>query len=190
MYRITACMLHSDFHKIFRIGRTWYKEIIAHILWEDDLILFADSPAGLQKQLYGLLKFCSNNKIIVNEMKTKSLCFGTSETFNVYFNGKLIEQVDQYKYLGVIVQSVNRLNQDIFSNIYRFISDKSRKAAFGMKKKLRHIQNLPPSVMFDMFNTSLRPILTYDSDVRGMSKSGLDALDKVFLHYMPVAPLV
>ena len=165
------------------VGIVIANEIIAHILWADDLILFSDSPAGLQKQLDGLLKFCSNNKIIVNEMKTKSMCFGTSETFTVYFNGKRIEQVDQYRYLGVIIRSVNRLNQDIFSNNYRVISDKSRKAAFGMKKKLRLIQNLPPSIMFNIFETLVRPILTYGSDVWGMSKSGLDALDKVFLHY-------
>ena len=118
------------------VGINISNEIIAHILWADDLILFSDSPAGLQKQLYGLLKFCSNIKIIVNEMKTKSLCFGTSETFTVYFNGKLIEQVDQYRYLGVIVWSLNKLNQDIFFNNYRVISDKSRRLHSVWKRSL------------------------------------------------------
>ena len=37
--------------------------------------------------------------------------------------------------------------------------------------------------MFDMFNTLVQPIFTYGSDVWGMSKSGLDASDKMFLHY-------
>ena len=165
------------------VGIVISNEIIAHILWADDLILFSDSPTGLQKQLNGLLKFCSNNKIIVNETKTKTMCFGTDEPFNVYFNGKLIEQVHQYKYLGVLVRSVNRLNQDIFADNYRVISDKSRKAAFGLNKKLKYIQNLPPSIRFDMFDTLVRPVFTYGSDVWGMSKSGQGALDKVFLHY-------
>ena len=158
-------------------------EIIAHILWADDLILFSDSATGLQKQLSGLLKFCSNHKIIVNEIKTKAMCFGTKEPFDVYFNRKPIEQVHQYKYLGEIVRSVNRLNQDIFSDNFQVISDKSRKATFSMKKKLKCIQHLPPTIMFDMFDTLVRPILTYGSDVWGMSKAGLDVLDKVFLHY-------
>ena len=158
-------------------------EIIAHILWADDLVLFSDSAAGLQKQLNGLLKFCSNDKILVNEIKTKAMCFDTKKTFNVYFNRKPIEQVHQYKYLGVIVRSVNWLNQDLFSDYYQVISDKSRKAAFSMKKKLKCIQHLPPSIMFDMFDTLVRPILTYGSDVWGMSKAGLDVSDKVFLHY-------
>ena len=101
-------------------GITISNEVIAHILWDDDLILFSDTPSGLQKQLKGLLKFCSNNKIIVNEIKTKSMCFGTNENLNVFFNGKPIQQVTQYKYLGVIVRSVNKVGQDVSSNNYRY----------------------------------------------------------------------
>ena len=67
------------------VGIAISNEIIAHILWGDDLILYSDTPSGLQKQLNGLLKFCSNNKIIVNEIKTKSMCFGTNGNLNVFF---------------------------------------------------------------------------------------------------------
>ena len=59
------------------------------------------------------------------------MCFGTDENFNVCFNGKPIEQVNQYKYLGVIVRSVNKIGQEMYSNNYRFISDKSRRAVLA-----------------------------------------------------------
>ena len=39
-----------------------------------------------------------------------------------------------------------------------------------------HYHNLPPSNRFDMFDTLVRPVLTYGSDVWGMSKSGQGAL--------------
>ena len=77
-------------------------EIITHVLWADDLILFSDSHMGLQNQLGGLLKFCSKYKITINETKTKVMRFGTNENFIVFFNKKTFEQVDQYKYLGVL----------------------------------------------------------------------------------------
>ena len=32
-------------------------------------------------------------------MKIKFMCLGTSEMLNVYFNGILIEQMHQYKYV-------------------------------------------------------------------------------------------
>ena len=90
--------------------------------------------------------------------------FGTSETFDVYFNEKLVEQVHQYKYPGVIVRSVNRLIQDPLYSNHRLISGKSRKAAFGMKKNLKCMQNLPPSACI-MFDILVLPILTNGSDV-------------------------
>ena len=165
------------------VGITISNEIITHILWGEDLILFSDTPTGLQKQLNGLLKFCSNNKIIVNELKTKSMSFGTDENLNVFFNGKPIEQVNQYKYFGVIVRSISKVGQDMYSNNYRFIYDKSRRTVFSMKRKLKFIQSLLPSKLFDMFDTMIRPILTYGSDVWGLSKTVIDVVDKVFLNF-------
>ena len=49
------------------IGET----IVAHLLWTDDLMLFLNTEKWLQKQLDGLKLFCLNNKMIVNETKTK-----------------------------------------------------------------------------------------------------------------------
>ena len=37
--------------------------------------------------------------MIVNETKTKIICFGRPIKCNVHFNGKIIEQVESYKYL-------------------------------------------------------------------------------------------
>ena len=54
-----------------------------------------------------------------------------------------------------------------------------------MKRGLKLIQSLPPNILFDMFDTLIRPILTYGSDVWGLSKTGLDVglIDKVFLNF-------
>ena len=62
--------------------------IVAHLLWADDLILLSDSVNGLQKQLNGLFRFCSDNMMIVNEMKTKVMVYGpANKNFSHKFNG-------------------------------------------------------------------------------------------------------
>ena len=66
------------------IGET----IVAHLLWADDLMLFSNTENGLQKQLDGLKLFCANNKMIVNETKTKLMIFGKDYTRNVSFNNR------------------------------------------------------------------------------------------------------
>ena len=58
------------------VGICISEEIIAHLLWADDLVLLSDSAKGLQKQLDGLLQFCAKNLMIVNETKTKVMIFG------------------------------------------------------------------------------------------------------------------
>ena len=45
--------------------------------WISSYILFSNTEQGNQKQLDGLKTFCNNNKMIVNETKTKVMNFGT-----------------------------------------------------------------------------------------------------------------
>ena len=158
-------------------------EIIVHLLWADDLILFSDTQQGLQKLLNGLQKICHNNHMVVNETKTKVMCFGKPFNPDVHFNGKLIKQVDTYKYLENIIRSVHRCNQDIFAENYQYLSYKARKAIFSLYRKTKAIRSLPPTAMFYMFDVLIRPILTYGSDVWGFNKTVANTLDKVFLNY-------
>ena len=60
--------------------------IIAHLLWADDMFILSDTAANLQTQLDGLFQFCSKYLLIVNEMKTKVMVFGNNMKSEFYFN--------------------------------------------------------------------------------------------------------
>ena len=96
--------------------------------------------------------------------------FGTAGQFAVYYNGNFIKQVEENKYLGTIIRPIKRWNQDVFYMNYSFIYvyDKSRKAKFGLQKKLKYVKALAPEIRFDLFDTMIRPIITYGSDVWGL----------------------
>ena len=161
------------------------ENIIAHILWADDLVLLSDSEKGMQNQLDGLLKFCSLNLMSVNEIKTKSMVIGNKSEarVNLTFNKKDIEQVNQYKCLGVIVRSISRNNEDIFACNYPYLCDQGRKALFGVLHRLRSITPIPPRVHFKLFDAVIKPILIYGSDVWGHNKSGTSMIDIVMLRF-------
>ena len=97
---------------------------------------------------------------------------------------KKIEQVSRYKYLGNIVKCISTKQQDIFSENYQYLCNQDRKASFGIHRKTRTIGILPPPVMFYIFDTLIKPITTYGSDVWGACSSGVKSLDKVFLNFM------
>ena len=125
--------------------------------------------------------------MIVNKTKTKVICFGRPIKCNVQFNGKIIEQIESYKYLGNVIRSVQRCDQDVYSANYHYLCDQSRKVIFSINRKLKCLRTLPATVMFYLFDALIRPILTYGSDVWGYSKAGVQVLDILFLNYIRCA---
>jgi len=158
--------------------------IMAHLLWADDLVLISDSEQGIQKQLDGLLRYCSNNLMIVNEIKTKVLAFGTRDKIKVYFQGKPIEQVQSYKYLGNILTSVYSATGDIFSKNYDYLSGQARKAIFSIQKRTKALGPLPPRIQIHLYNSLIRPILLYGSDVWGVRADANKSTEKIFFQFM------
>ena len=65
-------------------GVCFGETLVAHLLWADDLVLFSNTKKGIQKQLNGLEHFCANNRMIVNEAKTKLMIFGKN-ALEIYF---------------------------------------------------------------------------------------------------------
>ena len=81
---------------------------ISHLLWADDLILLALTPEAAQKQLNILANFCNEWGIEVNQSKTKCVVFGNDKNIsntelNFYLQDKLLENVDSYCYLGILL---------------------------------------------------------------------------------------
>ena len=122
--------------------------------------------------------------MIVNELKTKLLVFGSQLKANVHFNGKHIEQVENYIYLGNILTMVQSHKGDIFSKNYDYLSGQSGKAMFSIKKRLKSGGQLPPWIQIHLFENLVRPILLYDSDVWGVNVSTNTPIDKLFFYYM------
>jgi len=157
--------------------------LLCHLLWADDLILLANSPSGLQKQLNGLYNFTADNHAIVNAIKTKCMAFGDNCPLSLNFNGSKILQVDRYKYVGNILRATNMYSEDMFSENYNYLCDQARKALFALERKTKGLGKLPPKLMLYSFDTLVKPILVYGSDVWGANKAGVAALDKVFLRF-------
>ena len=121
----------------------------------------------------------------VNEIKTKSMVIGNKSEarVNLTFDKKDIEQVNQYKCLGVIVRSISRNDEDIFACNNPYLCGQGRKSLFGVLHRLRSITPIPPRVQFKLFDAVIKPILMYGSDVWGHNISGISMIDKVMLRF-------
>ena len=147
-------------------GIIFEDEVIVHILWADDLVLLADNPEGLQEQLNGLYRFCSKYQMIVNELKTKVMIYGKHDNACSFsFNAKTLQKVEEYKYLGVIVNSTKTSKGDIFKQMWPYISEKATRAGFSVTQKCASAGYLTPKVALQLFDSYVLPVLNYASEL-------------------------
>jgi hypothetical protein len=81
-----------------------HQVLISILLFVDDVVLLASSPAGLQRQLDALALFCDLRQLTVNLGKTKVMIFNGSKKsvdLHFFFRGEEIEITNAYTYLGV-----------------------------------------------------------------------------------------
>lgn len=78
------------------------------LLYADDAALISRTPVGLRRALQALATCCQENRLEINYDKTKVMAFGERSVTRVWrIYEHRIEQVAQFKYLGVIFQNNN-----------------------------------------------------------------------------------
>ena len=161
-------------------------EVLVYLLWADDLINVSTNVHDAQKQLDGVAKFAAKNKAIANTIKTKFTVFGNIKDVRLFYNGKAIEEVPSYKYLGNLFSSVKTSRGDCFSENYQYLYDKAQKNIFSLFSKTKGISPLSPKLRIYLFDSLIRPVLTYGSGVWGSSKRGREMMDKLHLWYIRI----
>ena len=135
---------------------------ISHLLYADDLLLLALTPNGLQKSLDALSHYCEKWKLNINIEKTKVLKFwkcGRECEKSFTINDKVIENVQRYKYLGIVIAS-----SGTFLYAKMNIVDRARKAMFKLKSCISSGE-IPPKLGLRMFDQLIKPICSYGSEI-------------------------
>src|SRR6218665_1606820 len=94
--------------------------------------MVAGSEEGLQKLMDGLNRTAKKYDMKVNIKKTKVVKVSRKEggVINITINGEILEQVEQFKYLGALITSDGRCETEIKTRIGM------AKNAFNQRKEL------------------------------------------------------
>jgi hypothetical protein len=134
------------------------------LLYADDLILLSESEKGLQSCLDSLNSYCNRWKLKINITKTKVMVFRKGKRkfsqFNFTTDSQHIEAVEKYKYLGVIL-SYNGNLKHAAEHMY----NKDLKAVFSLKSKILDFEFSSIKLKLKLFDTLIRPITTYGSEI-------------------------
>ena len=158
-------------------GRTDPVDILGQkvncLMYADDITLLSTSKQGLQNSLDKLQNYCEEWLLDINFDKTKILICNKSGRFlkdNMFFiNTHQLENVRSATYLGLKINSSG--NFDISD-----IVDKSKRALFKLYRCFGYDR---PNIKMakHLFNSLIKPILLYGSEVWGIS---LVNIEKVF----------
>ena len=136
--------------------------ILLYLLWADDLILISNTAEGLQRQLNNLQEYCTEWHLIVNTLRTKVMTFGTVQPgLTFQFNCKPVENVQKYKYAGVVFNN----NGPIFNEHVTGILDSSSRVVFKVLSYCKSLGQTPPVLAMKLFNTLVSPIMMYGSKI-------------------------
>lgn len=132
------------------------------LLYADDLLLLSETEEGLQTCIDSLQNYCQTWKLQLNTDKTKIMIFSNKKVKypKFLFNGNEIEIVDEYKYLGILLTYNGNLK-----HAANYLYNKSLKAIFALKSKILDYKAITPKLQMKLFDTLIRPILTYGSEV-------------------------
>ena len=133
---------------------------LSHLLYADDLVLMSPSQNGLNSCLAKLEAYCHTWQLNVNIKKSKIFIFNPSGRKLVgphfHFQGKLLEIVQSYCYLGV-----DLLCSGSFRAARGNLVDKAGKAMFPL---LSAITNFHLSKSIQLFDLLIKPIALYNSE--------------------------
>ena len=95
---------------------------MAALLYADDMALLSPSIKGLERLLATCKEYCDEWDISLNASKSKLMYFGKkcSNLFVPTLNGRLLEWVDSWSYLGVKLVSGKRFGCTVMERIKKF----------------------------------------------------------------------
>ena len=131
----------------------------AALFYDDDTALMAPLLKGLQRLLDIASSFCVEWDICLNPQKKKNIFFGKKckSLIALTLGGKNIEWVEQCKYLGINLKSVNNFGSSVGDQVKKFY--RCTNAILRIESKSLEM------TMLKLLETHCIPVLTYCIEV-------------------------
>ena len=131
----------------------------------DDLCLLSQRMDDMKEKLEELHEEGKKVGLKINYEKTKEIRLNTRNHQQLVVNGKIIEEVDYFKYLGSIVSKSGGTDEDVTGRI------KKAKGAFAQLAPVWRSNQLRRSTKLSIFETNVKSVLLYACQTWKVTKS-------------------
>lgn len=144
---------------------------ITDLTFADDIALIAESQVQLQDMLNRIVVTASKVGLIISAEKTKIMHCCSSLPIVVKLDGKQLEQIDQFKYLGSEISANGDASCDISSRIAKASS------ALNQLNSLWHNRRISMKTKRRVYFACIRPVLIYGCETWPLKKEHERKLD-------------
>ena len=138
-----------------------------NLRFADDIILFATSEDQLQETMKNLNDEGKKDGMIMNKKKTKIMCNKTakkSARSGISVNNEVLEEVNEYQYLGRLMTSENEIGAEVDKRI------KIGWQKFGQYSNFMKDKKMPICLKRKVLNTVIIPAMTYGAETWSLTK--------------------
>lgn len=144
--------------------------IVQVLLYADDLVIMAESPAALQQLLACLSTFCHVCGMTVNVRKSEVVVFNVqhatrlqrSMAAGINFGGQALVLSEYFIYLGMLFPEGSSVADGLVRNL-----DKAKKAAYVMFKRCYSMNMHNVHMLCHLFDALVVPIVSYGCELWG-----------------------
>ena len=136
-------------------------DILANLLWMDDIALIHEETKELQKVMNTTNHVALTNHIEFGAAKCKVVKNGPGKKSQITLNGRILEVVPAYKYLGDMINNKGDLEDQIkvikgkiHASTQEILAETGNKEFKGMKMR----------AIWELVETIITPIITYGSE--------------------------
>ena len=159
------------------VGVKFHDLCIPSLMFVDDIILLAESAEDLQKSLDATYHFFCKNHLRISQTKSNIIVFNcTSKTPKQTwtFGAKVLEEVNQYKYLGHILSPNLSFKDDLRHKKGLVEAALATCMAVASDEILHHIR---VDTLLQLYNACIVPIILYGTEV--WTHTSLDVLEQL-----------
>ena len=153
-------------------GIRWnFTTVLEDIDFADDLALLSSTKTHIQKKVDRLNKHSKAIGMKTSIKKTKLMRYNAKDQTPVLTDGKDVEDVDSFTYLGSIVNKTGVAEQDITARVGK------ARSSFNKFTKVWKSSQYSMRTKTRIFNSNVLTVLLYGSETWRMTKRDEDKLD-------------